>query len=133
MTRQCDALSGPTSLFQREYLVEPRTLNVGPHAFLHSKHASLACGMLCADDLVYTTSGVVCKMINFWAASGAEAIVVRVATYARSPAGQDRWVTSAPIMATVGTDEVVDAVMWSPAARGEVRVIPPFQASAVRV
>ena len=136
VSNQCEAFTGDAgTLLDRQYLVDPKTFQVGGHTFYHSKHAALECGMVSAGDLVYTTTGAVCEVINFWSASAHnyENMSVRVAAYTPSRSGADRWTTTSPTSATFDVVDIMDAVMWAPCAAGEVRVIPPFKAQLADV
>ena len=123
------------TLLDRQYLVDPKAFQLGDHTFYHSKHAALECGMVSAGDLVYTTTGAVCKVINFWSGSvdSYENMSVRVEAYTPSHSGPERWTTTTPTSATFDVACIMDAVMWAPCAVGEVRVIPPFKAQLADV
>ena len=84
---------------------------------------------------MYTTTGAVCKVINFWSGSvdRYENMSVRVEAYTPSRSGPERWTTTSPTSAAFDVACIMDAVMWAPCAVGEVRVIPPFKAQLTDV
>ena len=122
-------------MLDRQYLVGPKAFQVGGHTLHHSKHAALVCGMVSEGDLVYTTTGNACKVINFWSDSvdSYENMSVRVEAFSPSRSGPERWTTTSPTSATCVVACIMDAVMWAPCAAGEVRVIPPFKAQLADV
>ena len=65
-TQQCEQILGGHSLFQREFLVHPSTIEVRGQSTQRASAACLECGNIHARDIVYVKGGQLARVTGFW-------------------------------------------------------------------
>ena len=65
-TQQCEQIIDGHSLFQREFLVHPTTVEVFGTSLTRSNIAVLECGDIHARDIIYVKGGQLARITGFW-------------------------------------------------------------------
>jgi hypothetical protein len=122
VSRQCDAVAGPSSLFDRTSLINPTNHTVGRICFKRAKSALLPCGVARAGDVVYLIDDRVGHLDLFWGSG--DHICAKLEMYTN--VGDRRWSTVHPTQLFVHSDAIMDCVMYSRIG-DEIFIIPPFR------
>lgn len=130
LNRQCEDIGGGAceSLFTRTFLIKPKVMNISGVQFHHAKLAVLPCGTVRHGDVVWTRSMDVGSVVCFWSAPahGAQ-FSVQLRVYTCSNDNRTQWATTDPHVRAVDSDDIVDALAWTPLREGLIRVIPPVR------
>ena len=123
--RHCVAMSGDTSLFLRAFLVNPHAVTIGNARLQQSVRAVLPCGEVQNNDIVYTQSGIVSKVMKFWHGDG-NYFIVQLDAYTSIGGSAKVWCTRSPSCQFTIADDILDTLIWVPLTNDNIRIVPPF-------
>jgi len=130
LNRQCEAIRGGTeTLFARQYIINPWSVNFAGVNFRASKQAVLPCGSLFAGDVLILVDGRVGLLERFWMQGGDDVIVAQIALYAPCETKDNQWDHSNTSTVAINVDSIVDAVMWFTTSDSTIQVIVPVCAT----
>ena len=121
INKQCEQLSGSSSLFCKTALAKPRQIQFGPTVVLQAMEALLPSGNVRVRDIVVLRSGEAGMVKSFWGFGNN--IVVQLETCPRlSPT---TWAVADGGTTVVSVDDIVDAAAYATASPGVLRVLAP--------
>ena len=92
-----------------------------------AKAAQLPCGEVFANDMLFMTSGTVCKVIDFWASDDdPTALVVRAQQFQSVDGRPLHWRTDAPRDVVKSVDDIVEAIPWRVVDSRTILAVPPL-------
>ena len=124
LTQQCEQIIDGHSLFQREFLVHPTTVEVFGTSLTRSSIAVLECGNIHARDVIYVDGGQLARITGFWRA---ESGVITAHCTACEHVGGYKYRDSETVI-FVKSQTIIDAVAYRKLLGGEFRVALPFLA-----
>lgn len=125
VNRHCEVMSSDTSVYLREFLINPTEIKLPGLTVQHSTHACLPCGEVWADDLVAVREGYVGKVVRFWQADNRE-FTAQIEAYTMVGASRKVWNSNAPTTRCVESVDILDTLLWRRLPNNDVRVVPPF-------
>ena len=124
VTQQCEQILDGHSLFQREFLVHPSTIEVGGQSINRSNAACLECGNIHARDIVYVKGGQLVRLTGFWEYEAGLLTAQGTRCY---KVGEHKYRDSAAVV-FVESHLIIDAVAYRTRDDGDLRVLLPFLA-----
>ena len=131
VNKHCEAMAGELSLYMREFLVHPKEITIGGQRFETATRAVMPCGEVRRADLVFLRTGVVGEVIRFWKFDSN--FIAQIAGYSSVGGSTKLWDSSVPQPFFVGSDDIIDTLIWTMQVDGHIRVIPPFVVEGSRV
>lgn len=123
LNQQCEQILDGHSLFQRQFLAHPKTIDVFGHRLNRSSEAVLECGHIYTGDVIYVVGGVVARIMCFWQL--AEHITAQCHVCEKVDECEYRDGTN---VSFVSTDSILDAMSYRPRPDGSFMVLLPFAA-----
>ena len=124
VTQQCEQILDGHSLFQREFLVHPSTIEVGGQNIKRANAACLECGNIHARDIVYVKGGQLVRLTAFWEYKAGLLTAQGTRCY---KVGEHKYRDSATVV-FVESHFIIDAVAYRKRDDGDLRVLLPFLA-----
>ena len=124
LTQQCEQIIDGHSLFQREFLVHPTTVDVFGMSLTRSSIAVLECGNIHARDIIYVKGGQLARITGFWQAESG--VITAHCTACEHVEGYKYRDSEAVVF--VQSQTIIDAVAYRKLAGGEFRVVLPYLA-----
>ena len=126
VNQQCEQIMVGHSLYQRQFLAHPSTVELFGETLFKSSEAVLECGHIQQGDVMYAVGGLVGRILHFWKHSGTSHFVARCALW-------DRLDDSCIYREGNGVDfiladNIVDAMSYRPLGDGTCRVLLPYAA-----
>jgi hypothetical protein len=129
LSRQCEAIRhGGESLFKKQFLSRPKTLNFAGTILHRASTACLPCGSVSEGDLVWSRSGdsvVVGRVLGFWQHHDSQHISVQLSGYSRVDESINRFDTSVCRPGFVDASNLIDTLAYAKLDDGVLLVIPP--------
>ena len=122
MTQQCEQILDGHSLFQREFLIRPSTVDVGGQSLARARGACLECGNIHARDIVYVRGGRLARITDFWQYDSG--VLTAQCTECEKVDGHIYRDSASVIF--VESHTIIDAIAYRNTTDGEFRVILPF-------
>ena len=122
VTQQCEQILDGRSLFQREFLVHPSTIEVRGQSIQRASAACLECGNIHARDIVYVKGGQLARVTGFWQY---EAGLLTDQCTESEKVGEHTYRDSAAVV-FVASHTIIGAVAYRGKDDGELRVLLPF-------
>ena len=127
VTQQCEQILDGHSLFQREFLGHPSTVEILGLTLTTSRMAILECGNIHARDIIYVIGGTLARVADFWLSeSGIITAQCTACVRVASVAGYTYRDTASVIF--VQSHKIIDAVAYRNLAGGDFRVVLPYLA-----
>ena len=124
LTQQCEQIIDGHSLFQREFLVRPSTVEILGQSLTRSSVAVLECGNIHTSDIIYVKGGQLARITGFWQS----AYGVLPAHCSACERVEENVYRDSVAVSFVGSHTIIDAVAYRNKADGEFRVALPFLA-----
>ena len=124
VTQQCEQIIDGHSLFQREFLVHPSTVEILGQSLTRSRAAILECGNIHARDIIYVVGGQLARITDVW--QSASGIITAQCTACELVEGYTYRDSESVLF--VQSQTIIDAVAYRNKADGEFRVVLPFLA-----
>ena len=126
-TQQCEQILDGHSLFQREFLGHPSTVQILGQTLTRSRMAVLECGNIHGEDIIYVGGGELARVADFWQFEcGVITAQCTAREHVASVAGYTYRDTASVIF--VQSQKIIDAVAYRNLADGEFRVVLPYLA-----
>ena len=129
LSRQCSAIcDAGSSLFQKQWLHAPKSVNFCGTTLHRSAKACLECGPVNAGDMLWTQSGtsvMVGRVIAFWECPQSKQLSVQMSRYRRIDVHGTRWSSTGSFVTFVSSESIVDAMTYADMGGGLFLVIPP--------
>ena len=124
VTQQCEQILDGHSLFQREFLVHPSTVEVAGESLTRSSAACLECGNIHARDIVYVKGGQLARITGFWQYETG----LLTAQCTECEKVEEHIYRDSASVVFVASHTIIDAVAYRNKDDGEFRVVLPFLA-----
>ena len=121
VTQQCDQIIDGHSLFHREFLVHPSTVEISGLSLARSSVAVLECGSIHARDIIYVKGGQLARITDFW--RSASGVITIQCTACELVDGYTYRDGNSVLFAQSQTS--IDAIAYRNLADGEFRVALP--------
>ena len=121
VTQQCEQIIDGHSLFQREFLVHPSTVEILGQSLARSSVAILECGDMHARDISYVKGGQLARIIDFWKSE----LGTRTAHCTACEHVEGHKYRDSISVLFVNREAIIDAVAYRNLADGEFRVVLP--------
>ena len=122
VTQQCEQILDGHSLFQREFLVHPSTVEVAVLSINRASAACLECGNIHARDIVYVRGRQLARITGFWQY---ESGVLTAECTECEKVAEHIYRDSASVI-FVQSHTIIDAIAYRNKTDGEFRAILPF-------
>ena len=122
VTQDCEQILDGHSLFQREFLIHPSTVEIRGQNLTRSRAACLECGNIHARDIVYVRGGQLARITGFWQYDSG--VLTAECTECEKVA-EHIYRDSASVI-FVQSHTIIDAIAYRNKTDGEFRAILPF-------